>query len=96
MLRMFMLVSLALIGFAHAEEPITIRFGFATDTYDCEGQATSGPHAVTLDQQWLSAAVAAMQGDAVFVLGQLVPLAIQGKAMADAVDLPSLSAAARH
>jgi tRNA pseudouridine55 synthase len=40
-----------------------IRFGFATDTYDCEGQATSGPHAVTLDQQWLSAAVAAMQGD---------------------------------
>jgi len=29
MLRMFMLVSLALIGFAHAEEPITIRFGCA-------------------------------------------------------------------
>jgi hypothetical protein len=26
---MFLLVSLALIGFAHSEEPITIRFGFA-------------------------------------------------------------------
>jgi sulfonate transport system substrate-binding protein len=29
MLRTFLLVSLALIGFAHAEEPVTIRFGFA-------------------------------------------------------------------
>jgi tRNA pseudouridine55 synthase len=40
-----------------------IRFGFATDTYDCEGAATSGPLPVKLEQAWLHDAVTAMRGD---------------------------------
>src|SRR5215475_14898001 len=32
-----------------------IRFGFATDTYDCEGEATTPAQAVTLDRARLEA-----------------------------------------
>jgi len=41
----------------------TIRFGFATDTYDCDGEPTGGPKPATLDDAWLAAAVEAMRGD---------------------------------
>ena len=41
----------------------TIRFGFATDTYDCDGESVSELQTVELEQSWLSAAVAGMRGD---------------------------------
>jgi tRNA pseudouridine55 synthase len=41
----------------------TIRFGFATDTYDCDGESVSELQTVELEQSWLSAAVEGMRGD---------------------------------
>lgn len=40
-----------------------IRFGFSTDTYDCEGTPTSDAVPISLEEQWLRTAVAAMHGD---------------------------------
>jgi tRNA pseudouridine55 synthase len=39
-----------------------VRFGFATDTYDVEGAATSELQSVTLDEHWLREAIAGRQG----------------------------------
>jgi tRNA pseudouridine55 synthase len=39
-----------------------IRFGFATDTYDCDGTAMAEPVEVALDAAWLERAVAGMRG----------------------------------
>jgi tRNA pseudouridine55 synthase len=40
----------------------TVRFGFATDTWDAEGKAVSTPVEVTLDPSWAESAVAAFRG----------------------------------
>jgi len=48
----------------------TLRFGFATDTYDVEGTPVGEPQAVTLDASWLEAAVDSMRG----VIQQMPPI----------------------
>jgi len=40
----------------------TIRFGFATDTYDAEGEPTTSPHPVTVDLAALDRLAAALRG----------------------------------
>ncbi len=40
----------------------TIRCGFSTSTYDCEGEATSEPQEVELDRERLEAALGAYRG----------------------------------
>src|SRR5450432_3329150 len=40
----------------------TVRFGFATDTYDAEGDATTTPQAVTLQQEQVEAVAARFRG----------------------------------
>lgn len=47
----------------------TIRFGFSTDTYDADGNPTSAPQQVSVDQQQLQAEAARLQG----VLEQVPP-----------------------
>lgn len=47
----------------------TIRFGFATDTYDAEGEAVGEPQAVTLDVNRVSELAARFQG----VIEQMPP-----------------------
>lgn len=39
-----------------------IRFGFATDTYDSQGEPISEPQRVTLDEGWLQDAIARRRG----------------------------------
>jgi tRNA pseudouridine55 synthase len=40
----------------------TIRFGFATDTYDAEGEATTAPHSVSLNAEKMEAMAARYRG----------------------------------
>jgi tRNA pseudouridine55 synthase len=40
----------------------TIRFGFATDTYDAEGEATTAPHSVSLKAEKMEAMAARFRG----------------------------------
>jgi tRNA pseudouridine55 synthase len=47
----------------------TVRFGFATDTYDAEGEATTTPQAVTLQPEQIEAMAARFRG----VIEQMPP-----------------------
>ena len=50
--------------YTHAEKSYegTIRFGFATDTYDAEGEPTTAPQPVTLKQEEVEALAARFRG----------------------------------
>jgi tRNA pseudouridine55 synthase len=50
--------------YMHSEKSYegTIRFGFSTDTYDAEGEATSTPQSVALSQEQLEACAANFRG----------------------------------
>src|ERR1700679_1080415 len=57
--------------YAHSEKTYegTIRFGFATDTYDADGQATTSPQEVRLDLEAVRALATHFQG----VIQQMPP-----------------------
>jgi tRNA pseudouridine55 synthase len=49
-------------GSSDKEYTGTVRFGFATDTYDSEGTATGEAQSVALDDAWLQSAIAELRG----------------------------------
>jgi len=57
--------------YTHAEKTYegTVRFGFSTDTYDAEGQATSAPQEVQLNRDQVEALAAGFRG----VIEQMPP-----------------------